>query len=171
MRRQDGPRCSPSYWRSHRRQITRDLLGRVGALAQVPLEALSTDAILEFKERRLSGGWSPRAVNQTIKILKRSFRVALDEELIDRNPVAVRPIRETTGKRGVLNREQIQRLLEAAEDDWRGIILAGYFTGPCWSTWQDLPGTTSCRERLGLLFRFRFILEPGNRGLACHSKG
>jgi integrase len=111
-------------------QIVRDFLSNIGALAQAPLEALSADAILEFKERWLSGGRSPRTVNQTIKILKRPFKIALDEGLIDRNPVAaVRPIRTTTAKKGVFSPEQIQQLFEAAENDWKGMILAGYFTG------------------------------------------
>jgi hypothetical protein len=35
-------------------QIVRDFLSSIGARAQAPLEALSTDAILEFKERWLS---------------------------------------------------------------------------------------------------------------------
>ena len=77
-------------------QIVRDFLSSIGVQAQVPLEALSTDTILEFKERWLSGGRSPRTVNQTIKILKRPFKIALDQGLIDRNPIAaVRPIRTT----------------------------------------------------------------------------
>jgi integrase len=111
-------------------QIVRDFLSNIRVRAQASLETLSTDAILEFKERWLSGGRSPRTVNQTIKILKRPFKIALDEGLIDRNPVAaVRPIRTTTAKKGVFSPEQIQRLLEAAESDWKGMILAGYFTG------------------------------------------
>ena len=111
-------------------QIVRDFLSSIGARAQAPLEALSTDAILEFKERWLSGGRSPRTVNQTIKILKRPFKIALEEALIDRNPVAaVRPIRTSSAKKGVFSPEQIQQLLEVAEGDWRGLILSGYFTG------------------------------------------
>jgi integrase len=111
-------------------QIVRDFLSNIGALAQAPLEAVSADAILEFKERWLSGGRSPRTVNQTIKILKRPFNIALDEGLIDRNPVAaVRPIRTTTAKKDVFSPKQIQQLLEVAESDWKGMILAGYFTG------------------------------------------
>ncbi len=109
-------------------QIVRDFLSSIGARAQA--EALSTDAILEFKERWLSGGRSPRTVNQTIKILKRPFKIALEEGLIDRNPVAaVRPIRTSSAKKGVFSPEQIQQLLEVAEGDWRGLILSGYFTG------------------------------------------
>jgi hypothetical protein len=97
-------------------QIVRDFLSSIGAQAQAPLEALSTNAILEFKERWLSGGRSPRTVNQTIKILKRPFKIALEEGSIDRNPVAaVRPIRTSSAKKGVFSPEQIQHLLEVAE--------------------------------------------------------
>jgi hypothetical protein len=81
-------------------QIVRDFLNSLGAQAQAPLEALTTEAILAFKERWLSGGRSPRTVNQTIKILKRPFKIALEEGLIDRNPVtAVRPIRTSSAKK------------------------------------------------------------------------
>ena len=38
-------------------QIVRDFLSNIGALAQAPLEALSTDAILEFKARRSISRW------------------------------------------------------------------------------------------------------------------
>jgi hypothetical protein len=83
--------------------IIRDFLSSIGTQARAPLEALSTDTILEFKQRWLSGGRSRRTVNQTIKILKRPFKIALDEGLIDRNPVAVvRPIRASSAKKGVL---------------------------------------------------------------------
>jgi integrase len=111
-------------------QIVRDFLSTIGTQAQAPLEALSTDTILAFKERWLSGGRSPRTVNQTIKILKRPFKIALEEGLIDRNPVAaVRPIRTSSAKKDVFSPEQIEQLLKEAEGDWKGLILSGYFTG------------------------------------------
>jgi integrase len=111
-------------------QIVRDFLRSIGVRAHAPLEALSTDTILEFKERWLSGGRSPRTVNQTIKILKRPFKIALEQGLIDRNPVAaVRPIRTRSAKKGVFSPEQIRCLFELAEGDWKGLILSAYFTG------------------------------------------
>jgi site-specific recombinase XerD len=111
-------------------QIVRDFLSSIGTQAQAPLEALTTDTFLQFKERWLSGGRSPRTVNLTIKILKRPFKIALEEGLIDRNPVAgVRPIRASSAKKGVFSPEQILHLLDIAEGDWKGLILCGYFTG------------------------------------------
>jgi len=125
-------------------QIVRDFLSSIGTQAQAPLEALTTDTILQFKERWLSGGRSPRTVNQTIKILKLPFKIALEEGLIDRNPVApVRPIRASSAKKGVFRPEQIQRLLDVTEGDWKGLILCGYFTGGrlvdlARLTWDDI---------------------------------
>jgi integrase len=125
-------------------QIVRDFLRSIGARAHAPLEALSTDTILEFKERWLSGGRSPRTVNQTIKILKRPFKIALEQGFIDRNPVAaVRPIRTRSAKKGVFSPEQIRCLFEVAESDWKGLILSAYFTGGrlldlAKLTWSDI---------------------------------
>src|ERR1700741_3704582 len=91
---------------------------------------LIVHTFLEFKEHWLSGGRAPRTVNQTIKILKCHFKIALEEGLIDRNPIAaVRPIRTSSAKKDVFSPEQIRQLLEEAEGDWKGLILAGYFTG------------------------------------------
>jgi integrase len=111
-------------------QIVRDFLKSIGARARAPLEALSSDTILEFKEQWLSGGRSPRTVNQTIKILKRPFKIALEQGFIERNPVAaIRPIRTRSAKKGVFSPEEIQRLFELAGGDWKGLILSAYFTG------------------------------------------
>jgi integrase len=65
-----------------------------------------------------------------MRVLKRAFKVAIDEGLISRNPCAMlRPIRDT-GKveKGTFSSEQISQLVEEAEGDWKGLILAGYFT-------------------------------------------
>src|SRR5258708_34683182 len=114
--------------KKRKRSEAKEILEALGR--QAPLEALSTDAILEFKERWLSGGRSPRTVNPTIKILKRPFKIALEEGLIARKPVAaVRPIRTSSAKKDVFSPEQIQHLLEVAEGEWKGLILSGYFTG------------------------------------------
>ena len=82
-----------------------------------------------FQPVFFSGGPSPRTVSQTIKILKRPFKIALEQGFIDRNPVAaVRPIRTRSAKKGVFSPEQIRCLFEVAEGDWKGLILSAYFT-------------------------------------------
>jgi integrase len=79
---------------------------------------------------RLVGRLSARTVNQTIKILKRPFKIAVDQGLIDRNPVAaIRTLRSASAKKSVFTPEQIQKLVDSAKGDWKGLILTGYFTG------------------------------------------
>jgi site-specific recombinase XerD len=138
-------------------QIVRDFLSSIGAQAQAPLETLSTETILEFKERWLLGGRSPRTVNQTIKILKRPFKIALEQGLIDRNPVAaVRPIRTSSAKKDVFSPEQIRQLLEEAKGDWKGLILSATLRAAGSSTWRDLLGATSiCRRRQSRSYKER----------------
>ncbi len=66
----------------------------------------------------------------TISVLKHAFKRALDQGLITRNPVA--PIRSQRGQkaeRGTFSSEQVARLVQAASGDWKGMILAGYYTG------------------------------------------
>ena len=68
----------------------------------------------------------------------------VEEGLINRSPVAAfRPIRTTSLKKDVFSPAQIQRLLETAEGDWKGLILCGYFIGGCLTelsklTWGDI---------------------------------
>jgi integrase len=113
-------------------QITRDFLKCIGPVADRRLEMVTSDDVLKFRNQLEDEGRAPLTVNLMIKrVLKRAFRIATEEGLIGRNPCAtVRSIRDT-GKveKGTFTPEQIARLVEHAEGDWKGLILAGYYTG------------------------------------------
>jgi integrase len=113
-------------------QIVESFLKSLGSRAEVRLSAITTDDVTKFRDELLSEGRTPQTVNQTIrKILKRPFKIALDEGVIDRNPVgAVRLLRGETAERGVFTPEEVRKLLETAKGtDWEGLILAGFYTG------------------------------------------
>jgi len=113
-------------------QIVERFLESLGSKAGVRLSAITTDDVTKFRDQLLEGGRTPQTVNQIVrKILKRPFKIALEEGIIDRNPVgAVRLLRGQTAEKGVFTPEQVRRLLEAAAgSDWEGLILAGYYTG------------------------------------------
>jgi hypothetical protein len=99
-------------------QITESFLKSLGSKADVRLSAITTDDVTKFRDELLGGGRTPQTVNQIIrKILKRPFKVALDEGVIDRNPVAaVRLLRGETAEKGVFTPEEVQKLLVAAKD-------------------------------------------------------
>jgi integrase len=114
------------------KQIVKDFLVCIGPVANCRLEAVTSEDVLKYRQQLESGGRAPLTINLTIKrVLRRAFKIAMDEGLIARNPCAtVRSIRDI-GKveKGTFTPEQIAKLVEHAEGDWKGLILAGYFTG------------------------------------------
>jgi integrase len=111
--------------------LIQDFLDFLGTRAHVALEAITTEDFLQYRDHLLSEGRAPRTVNITIrKILKRPFQAAVNEGFLGRNPVAaIRQLRDVTVQKGTFTPEQIRALLEAAQGDWQGLILAGYYTG------------------------------------------
>jgi integrase len=95
------------------------------------LEAVTTDDFLEYRDHLLSEGRAPRTVNITIrKVLKRPFQAAVNQGYIPRNPIlAIRHLRDVTVEKGVFTPEQIRKLLDEADGDFKGLVLAGYYTG------------------------------------------
>jgi integrase len=113
-------------------QVVESFLESLGSKAGVRLSAITTDDVTKFRDELLKEGRTPQTVNQVVrKILKRPFKIALDEGVIDRNPVgAVRLLRGQTAEKGVFTPEQVRKLLETAKgSDWEGLILAGFYTG------------------------------------------
>jgi integrase len=111
--------------------ILSDFLRFLGTRAHVSIEAITTDDILRYRDRLLEEGRAPRTVNITVrKILKRPFQAAVTEGYLQRNPVAsIRHMRDVVVEKGVFTPEQIRLLVDTAEGDWKGLVLAGYYTG------------------------------------------
>jgi integrase len=113
--------------------------------AEVRLEAVTTDDFIRYRDQLLKQGRTPRTVNITVrKILTRPFMAAVNEGLLQRNPIAsIRHLHDVTVEKGVFTPEQINKLLEVADADWRGLTLAGYYTGARLGdlarlTWQSI---------------------------------
>jgi integrase len=124
-----GAVASASY--AKYRGIIVGFLRFLGTRARVSLEAITTDDFLRYRDHLLAGGRAPRTVNLAIRrILQRPFVSAVNQGILKRNPVAgVRVLRDVTVEKGVFTPEQIRALLDVAQGDWRGLILAAYFTG------------------------------------------
>jgi len=113
-------------------QICASFLSSLGSKADVRLSAVTTEDVTKFRDELLKEGRTPQTVNQVIRnILKRPFKIALEEGVIERNPVgAVRLLRGETAEKGVFTPEHVRKLLETANgSDWEGLILAGFYTG------------------------------------------
>jgi integrase len=112
-------------------QIIDSFLAFLGTRAEVRLEAVSTEDFTRFRDQLLEQGRAPRTVNIIVrKILKRPFTAAVNEGLLARNPISsIRHLLDVSVEKGTFTPEQIAQLVEAADADWKGLIMAGYFTG------------------------------------------
>jgi integrase len=113
--------------------IVRDFLEAIGPLAQRRLEEVTDEDLTRFRNEMQTRGLAPRTINYMIKrIVKPAFRTAVEVGIIARNPCAtVRAVRDAGPhqKKGTFTPEQVARLVDAAQGDWKGLILAGYYTG------------------------------------------
>ncbi|XHR27369.1 MAG: tyrosine-type recombinase/integrase [Chthoniobacteraceae bacterium] len=114
------------------RQVTADFLDHLAARADHPLAAISLADVRGFRDAVAKTGVSPVTVNQTVrKVLSAPFEAARRLGFIPVNPCAgIEAIRDTAvAEKDVFTPEQIAALCAASEGDWRGAILAGYYTG------------------------------------------
>lgn len=113
-------------------QTVRDFLKHLGERAELTLAAIGPKDIRSFRDALAKGGRAPSTVNMAIKkTLSAPFLAAFRLGYVSVNPCAgVDSLRdEGEGEREVFTTEQVGKLLEAAEGDWKGAILCGYLTG------------------------------------------
>jgi integrase len=64
------------------------------------------------------------------KILAQPFRAAKNKGLIQIDPVAgLKAVRGDSAEKHIFTAEQAQRLIDAATGDWKGMVIAGFYTG------------------------------------------
>jgi integrase len=114
------------------RQVVADFLASIGPVANQRLESVTSERVLKHREQLESEGRAPATVNFIVKrVLKRAFKVAIDEGIIARNPCATIRLIQDRDKvdKGVFLPEQVSKLIESAEGDWKGLIIGAYYTG------------------------------------------
>ncbi len=74
---------------------------------------------------------SANTVNTSLKILRAAFNQARRDGLIDENPAERVTLLKRKGesKRRAFTLEELGRILEVADNEWRGMILFGLYTG------------------------------------------
>lgn len=113
-------------------QTTRDFLAHLGDRADITLAAIGPKDVRSFRDALATGGRAPSTVNMAIKkTLSVPFLAAKRLGYVPLNPCdAVEPLRdEADAEREAFTAGQVGALLDAAEGDWKGAILAGYTTG------------------------------------------
>jgi integrase len=127
---------------SRYRQVVRDFLSCLGSKAQLWLHHITSEDILAYRQSITGAGKRARTANLSVTIISAGFRAALREQKIDANPCAV--IEKLDEDEDVQDRDpftpaQVKKLFEAAEGDWKGAILFGYYTGARLSDVANMP--------------------------------
>ena len=116
----------------------------LGSRADRPLVAITTRDIQGFIDLRAKQGVGPSTLNVDGKILRSAFTRARKIGLISSNPAEAvdLPARKSI-ERGTFTPAEVAMLVEAAEGEWKTLILIGYYTGArlsecCHLDWEDV---------------------------------
>lgn len=83
-----------------------------------------------FLTKRTNAGCSPTTVQLDGKILRSALNQARREGLISVNPAEAAELPERNSvERGTFTAAEVKMLADAAHDEWRTLVLFGYFTG------------------------------------------
>jgi integrase len=135
------------------KMVARDFLAAMGKRADNSLEHVQQSDVIAFRDAESRASKSAQTVNLNVKILRSAFDVARKRGLIVRNPAeGVERIDGEAVQREPFTADEVRRLLAAAPDEeWRGLILLGLYTGGrigdlshlCWRN-VDLEKGTLC---------------------------
>jgi len=122
-----------TYWKY--RQTIDEFLAHAGVKADRLLREITPTDIRSWRDALKRKGLAAPTVNDAIKTLRMPFKAAHDAGYIEINPCtknSVRPVRDDARnvEKDVFTPEQIAALIEATpNEDWKGAILCGYYTG------------------------------------------
>jgi integrase len=112
-------------------QVVRDFLSSLGQRAELWLHQITSDDVLAYRDSITGAGKTTRTANLSVTVVSAGFNAALRVHKTDINPCVVldKLVEEDSIKRDTFTPEQVAKLFEASEGDWKGAILLAYFTG------------------------------------------
>jgi integrase len=113
------------------RQVIRDFLACLGNhRANLALAHITPKDILAYRDSLIATSKTARTANLSTKVVSAAFNAAVRQHLIDSNPAtALESLPVKAGERATFTPAQVSKLVQAADLDWRGAILFGYYTG------------------------------------------
>jgi integrase len=100
-----------------------------GARAQKPLESVTRREAVAFRDR-LAKRVAPATANKYLKIARVLWNNAWRDGLVSDNPFAkTEALKSVRSIRRPFSLPELKRVLAICDDDWRGVILCGLYTG------------------------------------------
>ena len=124
--------------------VVEGFLANLGNRAAKPLTALVAKDVDAFLGARLKQGVSPTTACVDMKVLRTALSVARRKGLITTNPAEAVELPDAVGmKRSRFTPTEVRMLVDAAEGEWKTLILLAYFTGArlgdcCRMAWEGV---------------------------------
>lgn len=121
---------APATYAVYKATATRflEFMGSEG-LAQIPLPELEPAAVQEYLAV-LSKEVSATTVRNHRRHLAGAFEEAVKQDFIRKNPVlVVKPPTVQKEEKGCFTLGQVEKLMHSASEEWRGMILLGFYGG------------------------------------------
>ena len=109
--------------------VVEHFLRHLGDIADRDISYLDAKTIVGIRDK-ISKEKSPSTANHAIKVIRAALNQARRDGLVDQNEASkITLIKCHTNKRESFSMDQIKRLLSVANEEWRGIILTGLYSG------------------------------------------
>ena len=111
--------------------LARDFCGFLGDRADMQMLYVSKADVAAFRDH-FASTHAPTTANNRLKILRVAFQQAWRDGFIDDNPAAKVPVLKAHSEgasRRAFTLQELKRLIEAANGEWKGVILFGIYTG------------------------------------------
>lgn len=106
-------------------------VANLGKKTNLDLRHINASDIIAFRDREIKNGVTNKTANLAVRTISIALNVAKRQQLIPHNPVdGVEQLPADGETRICFAPEQIAKLLAVANQEWRGMILVGYFVGP-----------------------------------------
>jgi integrase len=101
----------------------------IPALGHTPLNKIGAEQIARYKAGKLKLEYQPKTINNQLAVLRRMLAVAVEWGLLDHVPPTKWLMRAPPPAFDFLTFEEAERLVRAADPDWRPMIVTGLKTG------------------------------------------
>jgi integrase len=154
--------CKPSTLRTRTSAIRAHIKPKLG---KHRLDEIGKRELAKFVSKMQAGGSSAKTINNHLGILSSMLSTAIDWEILETAP-DIKWLKTKKPEIDWLEFDEVDRLLEAVEEEWRVMVLTGYKTGMRLGELCALriPNVDLVRQQIR-------IVEAATRGIVTTPKG